>query len=305
MRIVEVGPRDGLQTAARPVEPEVRAELVRRSLAAGVAEVEAVSFVRADLVPNMAGAAEVVHAAGADAAMTGLVINSRGLQDAAAAGLRRVRVLALTTDTFSRRNSNVGAEEGLVRALELVAEAHAQGIAATAIVGAAFGCPFEGDVDPGRPVRMAERFAAAGAVGVVFADTIGVATPREVRRVVGRVRDIGVEIGGHFHNTRNTGYANALAAVEEGATILDASTGGLGGCPFAPAATGNIATEDLVYLLEGEGFPTGVDLVAAIDVARWFAAQTGLTGPSMLPRAGVRPTGAPVDASPGVVVERA
>jgi len=288
VHIVEVGPRDGLQILDRVVRPELRVQLAERALRAGIPEVEAASFVREDLVPTMAGAAEVVAALPASG-VTALAINRRGVELAAAAGVERLRILALVSDEFSRRNSNVTAADGLERAAGMIALAQERGITATGIVGTAFGCPFEGEIAPSAAVAMAERLIAAGASALVFADTIGVATPRQVRELLRAMRGAGVPLGGHFHNTRNTGYANALAAVEEGATILDASTAGLGGCPFAPAATGNIATEDLVYLLDGEGIDTGVDLAETIATARWFTDAIGAPLASMLPLAGDRP----------------
>lgn len=284
VRIVEVGPRDGLQNAPVRLAPAVRAEFARRAAAAGVDRVEAVSFVREDRIPQMAGAEEVVAALGDDVDAIGLVINPRGLERLISLGLPGARVLALTSDTFSRRNSNVGADEGLRRAAEMISRACEAGVAAGGIVGAAFGCPFEGEVPLATTVATAEALAAAGAREIILADTIGVAVPRQVGAALDALAGIGVPLGLHLHNTRNTGYANAIAGVQHGATVFDASLGGLGGCPFAPGAAGNIATEDLVYLLEREGVPTGVDLAAAVDAARWVAGQTGLELPGMVHR---------------------
>lgn len=284
VRIVEVGPRDGLQNAPVVVAPVLRAEFARRAAAAGVDRVEAVSFVREDTIPQMAGAEEVVAALGDDVTAIGLVINPRGLERLIALGVPGARVLALTSDTFSRRNSNVGAEEGLRRACAMIAEAREAGVAAGGIVGAAFGCPFEGEIALATTVATAQALAEAGATEVILADTIGVAVPRQVGEALDALAGLGVPLGLHLHNTRNTGYANAIAGVQHGATVLDASLGGIGGCPFAPGAAGNIATEDLVYLLEREGISTGVRLSGAIAAARWAHEVTGLALPGMVHR---------------------
>lgn len=284
VRIVEVGPRDGLQNAPVVVAPALRAEFARRAAAAGVDRVEAVSFVREDRIPQMAGAEEVVAALGDDVDAIGLVINPRGLERLIALEVPGARVLALTSDTFSRRNSNVGADEGLRRACAMIADAREAGVAAGGIVGAAFGCPFEGEVPLATTVATAQALAEAGATEVILADTIGVAVPRQVAEALDALAGLGVPLGLHLHNTRNTGYANAITGVQHGATVLDASLGGIGGCPFAPGAAGNIATEDLVYLLEREGIATGVRLSAAVAAARWAHEVTGLALPGMVHR---------------------
>ena len=286
--VCDVGPRDGLQNEPEVLPPETRAELVRRLAAAGIPRVEAASFVRPDRVPQMAGAEEVAQLAGDVAAeLSGLVLNERGWERFKATSLARVNVTLAATDSFSERNAGMPVEEALGQTAAVLAAAAADGVPATATVSVAFGCPFEGAVDEGRVVALAERLAEAGAGEVVLADTIGVATPRAVSRLTGRVAGLATATGGHFHNTRNTGYANALAALDAGATVLDASVGGLGGCPFAPRATGNIATEDLVYLLQGEGVETGIDLAALVEVSVWIADVLGRDLPGQLARAGI------------------
>ena len=288
LTLCDVGPRDGLQNEAEAVEPSVRAELVDRLAAAGLPRVEAVSFVRADRVPQMAGAEEVVAAlvrrGGTE--LSGLVLNARGYERFAAAGLDRVNCTLGATESFNRRNGNMSREEALAQVESILAAASEP---VTATVSVAFGCPFEGEVDEAEVIALADRLAAAGADDLVLADTIGVATPSQVRRLTERVRTLGKRVGFHGHNTRNTGYANALAAIEAGAEVLDASVGGLGGCPYAPRATGNIATEDLVYLLEREGVPTGVDLEALIAVAEWLAGIFGRRLEGQVYRAGPFP----------------
>jgi hydroxymethylglutaryl-CoA lyase/(R)-citramalyl-CoA lyase len=282
--VCDVGPRDGLQNEPDVLAPETRAELIRRIAAAGVPRVEAVSFVRPDRVPQMAGAEEVAELAGdAPAELSGLVLNERGWERFRATGLARVNVTLAATDGFSERNAGMPVEEALRQTSAVLAAARKTGTPATATVSVAFGCPFEGAVDEGRVVDLAARLREAGAGEVVLADTIGVATPSAVRRLIARA----AATGGHFHNTRNTGYANALAALDAGATVLDASVGGLGGCPFAPRATGNIATEDLVYLLHGEGVDTGIDLAALIEASVWIADVLGRDLPGQLARAGI------------------
>ena len=264
--ICDVGPRDGLQNERETLAPSVRAELVRRLAAAGLPRIEAVSFVRSDVVPQMDGAEDVVAAVGeVGAELSGLVLNVHGWERLRATALDRVNCTLAATEEFNRANGNASLEEAAARVEEILAAADRP---ATVTVSVAFGCPFEGRVDPGAVVELARRFAHAE---VVLADTIGVATPSAVRALVHEAGAVGF----HGHNTRSTGYANALAALDAGATLLDASVGGLGGCPFAPRATGNIASEDLVYLLEGEGIETGIDLDALIQVSEWLEGVLG------------------------------
>ena len=281
--LCEVGPRDGLQNEPESLAPGVRAELIDRLAAAGLARVEAVSFVRDDRVPQMAGAEEVVAAIErrADTEYSGLVLNERGFERFRAAGLDRVNATFAATESFNRANGNASLEEALARVDAILALAD---VPATVTISVCFGCPFEGPVDPGRVAELAARFT--GRAEVVLADTIGVATPSRVRALVERT---GAE-GFHGHNTRNTGYANCLAALDAGARVLDASVGGLGGCPYAPRATGNVATEDLVYLLEGEGIETGVDLDALVGVSAWLEGLLGRTLEGYVYRAGSWPS---------------
>jgi isopropylmalate/homocitrate/citramalate synthase len=279
--ICDVGPRDGLQNEPERLEPAVRAELASRLAAAGVPRVEAVSFVRDDRVPQMAGAEEVAALLSRNGTeWSGLVLNERGYERFRATGLERLNLTVAATDSFSRRNANASRDEALAATVRMLERAGSDGVPATVTISVAFGCPFDGAVDPAVVVEMVEGLA--GADEVVLADTIGVATPTQVGSLVERTRAAGF----HGHNTRNTGYANALAAVQAGATVLDASVGGIGGCPFAPRATGNIATEDLVYLLEGEGVETGVDLDALIGVSEWLAGVLGRQLPGYVYRAG-------------------
>jgi isopropylmalate/homocitrate/citramalate synthase len=289
--VCEVGPRDGLQNEPEILTPSVRAELVNRLARSGLRVIEVASFVDPRRVPQMAGAEEVVSALHRvdNVVFAGLALNVRGYERLAATGLREVRFALGATESFNQRNQNAAVEESLAGARSIAERAREDGIRVTLTLSVAFGCPFEGPVAESRVLEFANELAAAGPDVLVLADTIGVATPSQVRRLVAKVAELGVPVGGHFHNTRNTGYANVLAALEAGATVLDASIGGLGGCPFAPRATGNIATEDLVYLLEGEGVQTGVDLSALIAVSEWLENVLGRQLESQVYRAGVFP----------------
>jgi isopropylmalate/homocitrate/citramalate synthase len=281
--LCDVGPRDGLQNEPEVLPAETRAELVDRLAAAGLPRIEAVSFVRGDRVPQMAGAEDIVmrvrRRVGVE--LSGLVLNERGWERFAAAGLDRVNVTFAATETFNLRNGNATLAEAVERAEAITAAAGE--MPATVTISCAFGCPFEGRVDPGVVAELAGRFA--GRAEIVLADTIGVATPSAVRSLVERARADGF----HGHNTRNTGYASCLAALEAGGRVLDASVGGLGGCPFSPRATGNVATEDLVYLLDGEGVETGIDLDALVGVSRWLEGVLGRTLEGYVYRAGSWP----------------
>jgi isopropylmalate/homocitrate/citramalate synthase len=283
--ICEVGPRDGLQNEKDVLPPETRAELVNRLAAAGLPVVEAVSFVSAERVPQMAGAEEVVGAIERrdGTVYAGLALNEKGYDRLREAGLGEVRFALAATESFSMRNANASVDEALAAAVRVLARAREDGVRSTVTISVAFGCPFEGRVDPGKVVELAERLAAAD--DVVLADTIGVATPGQVKRLM---EDSGAS-GFHGHNTRNTGFANAYAALEVGATTLDASIGGLGGCPFAPKATGNIATEDLVYMLEGDDVETGVDLQALIEISQSLEQLLGRQLEGQVYRAGTSP----------------
>jgi hydroxymethylglutaryl-CoA lyase len=281
--LCDVGPRDGLQNEPETLAPATRAELVERLAATGLRRIEAVSFVRDDRVPQMACAEEVVAGVGRrdGVELAGLVLNERGWERFAACGLDRVNVTLAATEGFNRANGNASLAEAVAGA-EAILDAAGE-TPATVTISCAFGCPFDGRVDRGAVAELAERFA--GRAEVALADTIGVATPSAVRALVARAGAAGF----HGHNTRNTGYANCLAALEAGARVLDASVGGLGGCPYAPRATGNVATEDLVYLLEGEGVETGVDLDALVAVSGWLEGVLGRTLEGQLYRAGSWP----------------
>ena len=289
--IYEVGPRDGLQNEPDILAPDVRAELVRRLVVAGVTAIEVASFVDPRRVPQMAGAEEIVASLerAQGVVYAGLALNERGFDRLVEAGLDEVRFAFGVTESFNQRNQGAAVDDSLEAAAGIVARGRERGIRTAVTLSVAFGCPFEGQVDPGHVLELAERVAALEPDIILLADTIGVAVPGEVRGLIARTVELGVPVGAHFHNTRNTGYANVIAALEAGATVLDASVGGLGGCPFAPKATGNIATEDLVYLLHREGVETGIDLGALLEVSGWLEGVLGRQLEGQLYRAGTFP----------------
>ena len=291
MTLYDVGPRDGLQNEPEVLEIGVRAELVRRLAEAGVPGIEVASFVDARRVPQMAGAEDVVAAVGPRPGpiKAGLALNERGYERLLATGLDEVRFAFGVTETFNQRNQGAAVEESVVAARRIASRARGDGLRCTVTLSVAFGCPFEGEVDADHVVAIAERVADVEPDAIVLADTIGVASPRAVGSLTSSVAALGHPVGGHFHTTRNTGYANALAALESGASVLDASIGGLGGCPFAPNATGNIATEDLVYLLEREGVSTGIDIDRLIETSEWLSQLLGRRLEGQLYRAGPFP----------------
>jgi (R)-citramalyl-CoA lyase len=288
VRVVDVGPRDGLQNEEKILSPKTRAKLCDRLAAAGVSRVEAASFVNPKRVPQMAGAEEVMVAIDRrpDTSYAGLALNERGYERAVEAGVDEVRYAFPVTETFAKRNQNTTVADATGLAARLVERARLDGVRVSITLSAAFGCPFEGRVEPAHVLGVAEKVGATYPDEIVLADTIGVGVPKGVRELVEGVLTLGTTVGCHFHDTRNTGIANAATAVESGATVLDASVGGTGGCPFAPRATGNIATEDLVYLLHGMGYETGVDLDALIEAAAWMAQQLGKELPGQVYKAG-------------------
>jgi hydroxymethylglutaryl-CoA lyase len=293
--VVEVSPRDGLQNEDVLLSTDAKVELITQLVAAGAKRVEAVSFAHPKLVPAMADAEAVMERVPrpADVSYAGLILNRRGLDRALGTGVHEVNVVVGVTDSFSRRNQNVPTDEAMRQAVEVIDAAKAAGLFTTLTLSVAFGCPFEGEVPVERVVALAANGAAAGVDEIALGDTIGVGVPAQVRDLTARTRDaIGDRpLRYHFHNTRNTGFANAYAAVLDGVTVLDASAGGIGGCPFAPNATGNIATDDLVYLLERSGLSTGYDLERLLPTARYLAEQLGHGVPALLPKAGIFPPG--------------
>jgi hydroxymethylglutaryl-CoA lyase len=290
IEIVEVGPRDGLQNEPSVFPTQSKIEFIERVIAAGTRRVEVASFVNPKRVPQMADAEDVLKALPRREGVyyIGLVLNRRGFDRAAAAGCNEIGMAVVASDTSNQRNQGVTTADSVRDWLQIAAAAHAAGIRPQVTVSAAFGCPFEGEIPAERVVEVARQVAEGNPCEIAIADTIGVGVPSQVADLVGRIRDAlpGMPLRGHFHNTRNTGLANAYAAVQAGVPVLDASVGGIGGCPFAPAATGNIPTEDLLYMLQRMGVTTGVDLEATIATGRWLQDRLGRPVPGMLVKAG-------------------
>ncbi|HEY1313449.1 MAG TPA: hydroxymethylglutaryl-CoA lyase [Steroidobacteraceae bacterium] len=293
IEIVEVGPRDGLQNESVLFSTPQKLELIGRALDAGVRRIEAASFVNPKLVPQMADA-EAVSAGlprREGVVFIGLVLNKRGALRAIESGMDELGAVCAASDGFATRNQGMTSDASLAMCCDVVRLARAHSRRAQITISTAFGCPFDGEVDPSRVVEMARTAAQAGPVEVAVADTIGVASPGEVSTLIARVAAAikPLPVRAHFHNTRNTGLANVWAAVQAGVTTIDASLGGIGGCPFAPRATGNVPTEDVAYMLSRSGYDTGLDLERLIGSARWLAAAMGRDVPGMLSRAGAFP----------------
>ena len=293
VEIVEVGPRDGLQNEAVLLGTDAKIALIARAVAAGARRIEATSFVHPRLVPQMADAEAVMAGVERrpDVRYAGLVLNTRGLERAIASGVDEVNCVVVATETFSRRNQSMSVAESIGVVEHVARERAGTALGLSVTIAVSFGCPFEGEVAPEAVVEIARRVAALGVDEISLADTIGVGVPAQVEVLVAAVGAVAPEqrLRIHLHNTRNTGYANAVAAHAAGVQAFDSSLGGIGGCPFAPAATGNIATEDLVHLFERSGISTGLDLDRLLDDSAWLAGQLGADLPSLLPRAGAFP----------------
>ncbi len=290
IEIVEVSPRDGLQNESQPVSTEDKLRLIERAISAGIRRLEIASFVHPKRVPQMADAEEVVAKApkSEDVTYIGLVMNRRGAERALATDIHQLGAIVLCSETFAQKNQGQTARETLDVASELIRFANAEGRVASVTIGSAFGCPFEGEIAEADVIEFAKRLAEVEPCEIALADTIGVGDPWRVGALFDKLHDAvpGMPLRGHFHNTRNTGIANAYAAIQAGVTSIDASIGGLGGCPFAPAATGNIATEDLVYMLDRGGIDSGVDLSTLMDACSWMNDVVGRQLPAMVSRAG-------------------
>jgi hydroxymethylglutaryl-CoA lyase len=287
----EVGPRDGLQNED-PVPTAAKVELVNALSTTGVGRIEAVSFVHPKAIPQMADADEVWAAItrNDDVRYSALVPNLRGAQRALTAGFRDIEVVVSASDTHNRKNVNRSTEQSLDEIAELIALAHDTGASVQVVVATAWGCPYEGDVPVERVLAVAGRAISDGADAISFGDTTGMATPGRVTRLIGELRSAhpATPVNLHFHNTRGTGLANVLAAMQLGVDDFDASVGGLGGCPYAPGASGNVASEELIHMVEDMGVDTGIDLDAMIDAAETAERIVGRTLPSQVLRAGPR-----------------
>jgi len=294
VELVEVSARDGLQNEDMVFPTERKIALIRHMIAAGAKRLEVASFVRADRVPQMADAEAVIAGLGTlpdDIVTIGLVMNKRGALRALETTIRQIGAVCVASDSFAQRNQGQTSMESVDVAIDIIRLSRSADRSAQVTIGAAFGCPFEGEIDPDHVVAMARRLALAVPSEIALADTIGVAVPQHVFDLVSRVREAiaPIPVRVHLHNTRNTGIANAWAAIQAGAATLDSAVGGIGGCPFAPAATGNIATEDLLYRLDRSGVATGFDLTRTIAAAQWLSTQMERTLPAMVSRAGPFP----------------
>jgi hydroxymethylglutaryl-CoA lyase/(R)-citramalyl-CoA lyase len=296
IEICDVGPRDGLQNEAVALSVEQRLELISRLVGAGLPAIEVASMANPKRVPQMAGAEDILAQlpAGSPSRFSTLVLNDRGYERLRSVAVDEVHLVFACTESLNRANANASVEESFAVMAGLVDRCRQDGRRVTVTLGVAFGCPYEGEVKPEVPLALAARMAEHGVDALIFADTIGVAVPRQIKEVVAPAASFGVPIGLHLHNTRSTGYANVMAGLELGVEMFDASVGGAGGCPFAPKASGNIATEDLVYLLHREGLETRVDLGAVIDTGSWLETLLGHRLDGMLHRSGGFPVGAAV-----------
>lgn len=291
LEIVEVSPRDGIQNEKTILNLDTKLSLIEHAIAAGARRIEVTSFVNPRRVPQMADADELMRSLPRGAASyIGVVMNERGFERAAASGCDEINFVVVASETFSQRNQGASVAETL-RRWELIAGTSAPGMRRSVTIGAAFGCPFEGEVPESRLIEIVDRVMACAPDELALADTIGVASPADIEARIAAVRSRwpGIPLRLHLHNTRNTGLANAWAALRSGVRVLDASFAGAGGCPFAPRATGNIPTEDLIYMLERAGIATGYDLDRSIETAAWLEARLGHTLPGMVMKAGKFP----------------
>ncbi len=291
--IIEVGPRDGLQSEPEVLPTAVKIEFITRALDAGIRRLEVSSFVHPKRVPQMADAEDVIRGLPAREGVTyiGLVLNRKGFERAQATGIHEIGMAVVASDTYNQRNQGVPTSESVKAWIDIARAARAAGVRANVMISSAFGCPYEGEIPVARILELVDQVMEGEPVELGLADSIGVAVPNQVSDLLGAVmaRAPGVPIRCHFHNTRNTGIANAQAALVAGVASLDASIGGIGGCPFAPAATGNIPTDDLLYMLDRSGIHTGVSLEKIIATSRWLQEQLGRSTPAMLPKAGMFP----------------
>ncbi|MEM8547234.1 MAG: hydroxymethylglutaryl-CoA lyase [Pseudomonadota bacterium] len=300
--LVDVGPRDGLQNEPKLLSTATKVALIARLADAGITTVEASSFVNPKRVPQMADAADVINGlreAAVDVHKIGLALNVKGCERAIAAGVDEVGFVLVSTDTFSQKNQGAPVSRSIEIWREIQALCKRAGVRSNVSVAAAFGCPFEGEVPTRQTLTLAETLLESPPDVIGVADSIGVGVPRQMTAVISGLVGLAgsIPVRCHLHDTRNTGIANAFAAIEAGATLIDASTGGIGGCPFAPAATGNIATEDLVYALERSGIDTGVDVDAILATTAWLTEQLEHDVPSALAKAGVFPKDSPLVAA--------
>jgi len=293
--IVEVGPRDGLQSEPEILPTDSKVQFIVKAIDAGIRRLEVASFVHPKLVPQMADAEALIERLPEidGVSYIGLIMNERGLDRALTTKINEIGMVVVASDTYNRKNQGVGTDDSVAAWHAIGARARANGLRANVMISSAFGCPYEGEVKVERVIELAKQVVESEPAELGIADSIGVAVPNQVADLLGRVAEVAgdIPLRCHFHNTRNTGLANAQAAVEVGVTYLDASIGGIGGCPFAPAATGNIPTDDLLYMLDRSGVHTGVDLDKIIAISGWLEEELGRGVPALLPKAGGFPAG--------------
>ena len=297
--ILEVGPRDGLQSEPEILPTEVKKEFITRTIDAGIKQIEVTSFVHPKKVPQMADAEKLVESLPENDEVTyiGLIMNQRGFERARDCGIDEVGMVIVSTDTYNMKNQNVVTQESIDNWLSIAAEAKSAGIRTSVVIACSFGCPYEGEIDPEHIASIAEQILKGKPDVLGLADSVGVAVPSQIKETFSLVKELApsIPLRTHLHNTRNTGLANAAAAVEAGVSIIDASTGGIGGCPFAPRATGNIPTDDLLYMLDRSGIETGVDLRQVVKTTDWLEEQLGRAVPAMVPKAGIFPENAEIN----------
>jgi len=297
--ILEVGPRDGLQSEPEILPTEIKKEFITRTINAGIKNIEVTSFVHPKKVPQMADAEKLVESLPDrdDVTYIGLVMNQRGFERARDCGIDEVGMVIVSTDTYNMKNQNVVTQQSIDNWLDIASSAKSAGIRTSVVIACSFGCPYEGEVDPEHVASIAEQILKGKPDVIGLADSVGVAVPNQVKTTFALIKDLAptIPLRTHLHNTRNTGLANAAAAVEAGVTIIDASTGGIGGCPFAPKATGNIPTDDLLYMLDRSGIETGVNLKEIVKTTDWLENQLGRSVPAMVPKAGIFPENAEIN----------
>ena len=297
--ILEVGPRDGLQSEPEILPTEVKKEFITRTIDAGIKQIEVTSFVHPKKVPQMADAEKLVESLpeNDDVTYIGLIMNQRGFERARDCGIDEVGMVSVSTDTYNMKNQNVVTQESIDNWLSIAAEAKSAGIRTSVVIACSFGCPYEGEIDPEHIASIAEQVLKGKPDVLGLADSVGVAVPSQIKKTFSLIKELApsIPLRTHLHNTRNTGLANAAAAVEAGVSIIDASTGGIGGCPFAPRATGNIPTDDLLYMLDRSGVETGVDLRQVVKTTDWLEEQLGRAVPAMVPKSGIFPENAEIN----------
>ena len=297
--ILEVGPRDGLQSEPEILPTEVKKEFITRTINAGIKNIEVTSFVHPKKVPQMADAEKLVESLPDrdDVTYIGLIMNQRGFERARDCGIDEVGMVIVSTDTYNMKNQNVVTQQSIDNWLDIASSAKSAGIRTSVVIACSFGCPYEGEVDPEHIASIAEQILKGEPDVIGLADSVGVAVPNQVKTTFALIKDLAptIPLRTHLHNTRNTGLANAAAAVEAGVSIIDASTGVIGGCPFAPKATGNIPTDDLLYMLDRSGIETGVNLKEIVKTTDWLETQLGRPVPAMVPKAGIFPENAEIN----------